>query len=135
MKTKILTLFTIAIIMVLSSCDPVASLEANIENLSDQNVTVEFVSFDESLNKTLEISVNEIVLFQEGMDIGNTFIEPSLMEFDSVVIRNRAEEILKIYKPGDTGRNIYNIKEAWTSSEPSKRFFKYEFEIANGDVE
>jgi len=52
-----------------------------------------------------------------------------------VVVKNQAEDILKVYKPSDIGKNIYNIKDYWQGSEPSKRFFKYEYEIENQDIE
>ncbi len=129
-------LFPILIaIAVFYSCDPVVDMEANIENLTSQYLIIEFVSFDQDLSKTLEIPANETRLFQEGFDIGNDFLEPSLTEYDSVVLKNNAEQILKVYKPNDTGKNIYNIGEYWLSSEPSKRFFKYEYEINNEDLE
>lgn len=129
-------LFLILIaIAVFYSCDPVASMEANIENLTTQDLIIEFVSFDQDFSKTLELPKNESRLFQEGFDIGGEFLEPSLSEYDSVVVKNNAEQILKVYKPNDTGKNIYNTDEYWLSSEPSKRYFKYEYEINNEDLE
>lgn len=117
------------------NCDPVASMEANIENLTSEQLTIEFLGAEEaSLNKTLSIAPNEIKLFQEGFDVGSTFLEPYLEEYDSVVVKNQANDVLKVLKPTDTGRNIYNIKEYWMGSEPSKRFFKYEYEITEQDI-
>ena len=118
-----------------SSCDPTSIMEANIENLTSQSLKIEFVSFDANSNKILEIDPNEIQLFQEGFDIGNDFLEPSLVEYDSVVIKNQANNILKVFKPNDTGKNIYNIDEYWIGSEPSKRFFKYKYELTDADIE
>lgn len=130
------SLFKLTIItMALSGCDPVSDMEANIENLTSQILIIDFISSDESLNKTLQIPPDEIVLFQEGFDIGSTFLEPSLIEYDSVVIRNQVEQVLKVYKENDPGKNIYNINDYWKASEPSKRFFKYEYEIENMDIE
>ena len=122
-------------VFALLSCDPVSDMEANIENLSSQTLIIEFISSDESFNKTLQIAPEEIKLFQEGFDIGSTYLEPSLVEYDSVVVKNQAEDILKIYKPNDTGKNIYNINDYWQGTEPSKRFFKYEYEVESGDIE
>lgn len=51
------------------------------------------------------------------------------------MVKNNARQILKVYKPNDTGKNIYNIDEYWQLREPSKRFFKYEYEIYNEDLE
>jgi len=123
------------LILIFSGCDPVSDMEANIENLTAQTLTIDFISPDESLSKTLQIPPDVIVLFQEGFDIGNTFLQPSLVEYDSVVIKNQAEDILKIYKANDTGKNIYNVEDYWIASEPSKRFFKYEFEIESKDID
>ena len=118
-----------------SSCDPVAIMEANIENLTSESLIIEFVAFDVSSNKILKIQPNETQLFQEGFDVGGLFLEPSLIEYDSVVIKNQADNILKVFKPNDTGRNIYNIDEYWIASEPSKRFFKYKYELTEVDIE
>jgi len=118
-----------------SSCDPVAIMEANIENLTSESLIIEFVAFDVSSNKILKIEPNETQLFQEGFDVGGLFLEPSLIEYDSVVIKNQADNILKVFKPNDTGRNIYNIDEYWIASEPSKRFFKYKYELTEVDIE
>ena len=129
-------LFLVSLISVLfSSCDPVAQMEANIENLTSDSLKIEFVSFDESMNKILEIAPNGIELFQEGFDIGDDFIEPSLIEYDSVVITNQADNILKVFKPDDTGKNIYNIDEYWVRNKPSKGFFKYKYELTDEDIE
>ncbi|WP_154662113.1 hypothetical protein [Siansivirga zeaxanthinifaciens] len=118
-----------------SSCDPTVSMEANIINQTTQDLAVEFISLDQNLNKTLEISNNNVKRFQEGFDVGNDFIEPYLIEYDSVVVKNSSEQILKVYKPNDSGKNIFKIDAYWISSEPSKNFFKYEYEITSEDLE
>ena len=123
------------ITLLLSSCDPVAQMEANIENTTSQNLSIAFVSSETDLSQTLEIASGQTILFQEGFDVGSTFLEPSLVEFDSVVIRNQADLILRVYKENDTGKNIYGIDEYWESSEPSKRFLIYNYQIENTDLE
>ncbi|AJR04772.1 hypothetical protein AW14_04035 [Siansivirga zeaxanthinifaciens CC-SAMT-1] len=110
-------------------------MEANIINQTTQDLAVEFISLDQNLNKTLEISNNNVKRFQEGFDVGNDFIEPYLIEYDSVVVKNSSEQILKVYKPNDSGKNIFKIDAYWISSEPSKNFFKYEYEITSEDLE
>lgn len=129
------TILTLTAITVLCSCDPGADLEANIENLTNQDLIIEFVRFEQELNKTLVIPANETRLYEAFSDTGNTFLEPSIIQFDSIVVKNNAEQILKVYKPNDTGKNIYNIDEYWLLREPSKRFFEYEYEINNEDLE
>ncbi|WP_438977784.1 hypothetical protein [Polaribacter sp.] len=120
--------------LVIISCDPVADMEANIKNLTDTSLNIDFVSSDVNLRKILTIAPNEVVLFQEGFDIGNTYLEPYFDEYDSIVIRNFGQQILKVYKPEITGRNIYDLSN-WIAREPSKRFFIYEFEIKNSDIQ
>ncbi|WP_185783018.1 hypothetical protein [Croceivirga lutea] len=117
------------------SCDPVADMVANIDNLTTQDLILEFISFDQNLNKMLEIPTDETAVFQEVFDVGNDFLEPSLVEYDSVVVKNSAEQILKVYKPNSSGKNIYNINEYWLSSEPYKRGFRYEYKIYDEDLE
>ena len=120
-----------------SSCDPSAQIEANIENLTDKNLSILFISSDSSLisSKTLQIAPSETVLFQEDFVFKSTYLEPNLEYFDSVLIKNQADVILRVYKPNDSGKNIYNIDDYWISSEPSKRSFKYEYKIENEDFE
>ncbi len=130
-KLLALTILTLTF----SGCDPIADLEANVENLTSETLTIDFVSSDNSsLNKTLQIAPNEIKLFQEGSDIGSTYLEPSIDEYDSVIIKNQAEDVLRVFKMNDTGKNIYNIDD-WISSEPRKRFFKYNYQIETGDID
>lgn len=121
--------------LIFSGCDPVSNMEAEIENLTSQTLTIQFISSDESLSKTLQIPPNGIELFQEGFDIGSTFLEPSLVNIDSVVIKNQTEQLLKLYKENDTGKNIFNIDDHWIASEPSKRFFIYKYQIESEDLE
>ena len=131
---KKLSLKALCALLVLS-CDPVSDMEANIENLTEEPLTVEFISFDTSLNKTLDIAPDETVLFQEGFDIGSTFLEPSMTEYDSVVVRNASDAILRIYKENQTGKNIYNVSDDWIGREPSKRFFRYKYQIETEELD
>ncbi|MFT0715573.1 hypothetical protein [Flagellimonas lutimaris] len=123
------------LLLIFLSCDPTSQMEANIENLTSQNLSVVFVSSDFSLGKTFQIAPGQIVLSQEGYDVGSTFLKPSLMEYDSVIIKNQVNETIKVYKRNDSSKNIYNVDEYWMFSEPSKRFFVYEFEIKTEDIE
>ncbi|WP_343488290.1 hypothetical protein [Allomuricauda sp. d1] len=70
-------------------------MEENIENLTSQTLTIDFTSSDESSSKTLQILPNEIEIFQESFDVGSTFHEAPLVEYDSVVIQNRPKYIQK----------------------------------------
>lgn len=115
-----------------TSCDPVASMEATIENTTQETLVIDFVAFNANENRTITIKSSEVFLFQEGFDIGATYLEPSLSEFDSVIVRNLTQEVLKIYKSDDVTKSIYRLNN-WISSEPSKRYFKYNYKIENSD--
>lgn len=129
------TFLTLTAVTFLCSCDPGADLEANIENLTNQDLIIEFVRSEQDLNKTLVIPTNETTLYEAFSDTGSDFLEPSIIQFDSIVVRNNSGQILKVYKPNDNGKNIYNIDEYWLLREPSERFFEYEYEINNEDLE
>lgn len=117
------------------SCDPSTSMEANIENLTTKDLILEFISADQTLNKSLEIASNETKLFQDGFNIGNDFIEPNLVAYDSVVVKNSSQQVLKIFKPGDNGKNIFKVDEDWLLRQPSKGFYKYKYQIYNEDLD
>lgn len=130
------TLLTLTAITVLYSCDPISDMEANIQNLTNEDLIIEFVPFDQAFGKTLVIPTSETRLFEALSSVtGNTLLGPRVIDYDSIVVKNNAEQILKVYKPNDTGKNIYNIDEYWLLREPSKRFFEYEYEIYNEDFE
>ena len=131
---KKLIVFALAL-LAFSGCDPVSSMEATIGNLTAENLRMEFIPSDENLPKTLQLTPNGRVLFQEGFDVGNSFLAPSLVEYDSVIVKNQAGAILRVYRESDRGKNIYRIEEYWKASEPSKRFFKYDYEITPEDFE
>ncbi len=131
---KKLILF-ISMISILSSCDPTSSMDANIKNSTSQNLSIIFNSSDVSLNETFQIDPNETILFQDGFSIGDSVLEPRLTAYDSIYIKNESNEIVKIYKQNTEGKNIYNVDDYWISSEPSKRYYKYNYEINNEDIE
>lgn len=132
MRSIILLTF---VLIIFASCDPVAQMEANIENLTPKSLSIVFESSDSSLNKTLEIPPNQTIRFQEGFDIGSSYLEPHLLDYDSIFITNETNEILRVYKKNEQNKNIYNIDDYWISSEPSKRFFKYTYKIELEDIE
>ncbi|QLG43927.1 hypothetical protein [Costertonia aggregata] len=124
----------IPIVFILVSCDPVSSMDANIKNSTSQNLSIQFVT-STGTSETIRITSDETLLFREGMSTTGGFLEPSLIEFDSIYIVSESNEVLKIFKQDTDGKNIYNIDEYWTFSEPSKRFYLYDYEILNEDFE
>jgi hypothetical protein len=129
-------LFPLALLIIIfSSCDPIAIYEADIENSTTQTLTIDFISAEEDLSKSLLVQPNQTVFFKDGDEIGSNFVQPYMEIYDSVVIKNQGDDILKVYKENDTGRNIYNIDDYWTVKETSKRVFKYKYEILKEDIE
>ncbi len=128
-----LTLILLGALSILG-CDPVSDMEADIENLTSQTLIIDVVSATVELDATLQVAPDQTQRFQEGFDIGSTYLEPSFIGIDSIVVKNQAGEVLKVYKEDSPGKNIYNVRD-WKSSEPSKRFFKYEFEILLEDLD
>ncbi len=132
MKKLVLFIFLISFCV---SCDPVSSMDANIKNSTSNNFSIVFASSISELNKILELEPSTTGLFQDGFSTTGSVLEPSLIDYDSVYIMNDANEILKLYKPGTEGKNIFNIETYWSFREPSKRFYKYQFDIRNEDIE
>nr|WP_299339755.1 hypothetical protein [Allomuricauda sp.] len=133
MKKKIL----LGLVTLLAySCDPVSDMEADISNTTSQNLSIRFVSstFAED-TKTLEIESGETILFQQATSTTGSFLEPSLIQFDSIYIQDTSEEVLKIFKPDTPGKNIYDIDAFWNAREPSKRLYFYEYQITNEDIQ
>jgi len=130
-------ILSILAILVISSCDPVASMEANIENQTSRVLSLEFVSKDtlEVESKTFIIGANQSVLFQEVFDVGNTYLEPYLIEYDSVILREGLTTVLKVFKENSSGKNIYNIGSSWISREDPKRFFYYTYQLNEEDLQ
>lgn len=131
MKKLPLILFIISLCI---SCDPVSVMDADITNATSQPLSVVFVPTSGS-QETFQLEANETVLFQEGMSTTGGFLEPSLVEFDSVYIINSSNDILIVYKQNTEGKNIYAIEEHWSFSEPSKRFYQYDYQINEEDFE
>ena len=133
MGIKRISVFMI-LMLLLSSCDPSADMEATIKNTTTQSLTVDFVPSADYKKISLQILPNGIELFQERFSATGRVGEPSLEEYDSVVIKNQIEKIVKVYKQNGVGKNIYNISD-WTLSTPMERSYRYEFEIQTIDIE
>jgi len=76
----------------------------------------------------LTIPSGERALFQDGVSATGSLIEPFLMDYDSIYIQNSLNQLVKIYKPGSSGKNIYTIED-WEFSEPDERVYRYQFPI------
>jgi hypothetical protein len=131
MKRNIFYLF---INSVLLSCDPTSVIEASIVNETNKNLTVVFLARDTSEDLTLTLNANSTVLFQDGFDIGSTYLEPNLSGYYTVLIKDATENILKEYQPDEEGKNIFDVG-SWNTIETEKRNFIYEFVITDQDLQ
>ena len=126
--------FILALIAIAISCDPGSIMDANIENATSQSLSITFVS---SLidDKTLDIGPGETVLFQEGFSTTGSFLQPSLQDYDSVIVATPSAQILKVFKQETPGKNMYLIEQYWTFAEPDKRVYVYDYKINPEDLE
>lgn len=123
------------IILFSIGCDPVSVMDVDIKNSSTESITVYTVpSSSTIMADTLYIESNSTERLWEGMSTTGVFLEPSFDEYDSVYVKNELGEIIKVYKPNTQGKNIYDIDKYWESSEPSKRVYKYLYEINVEDL-
>ena len=131
---KIFFIYLLLTLLILS-CDEGESMEVFIINSSSQKVKVNFVSSEiNELNKSLVIDSNQQKLYVDFQS-GTSGVFLTFVDNDSIYIQNTSNEILKVYKADTPGKNIYNVDEYWSVSEPSKNHFVYTYEITNEDIE
>jgi hypothetical protein len=130
----------LSILLVISSCDPGESLEYKIENNTNLDIKIYFVSEFIYPDLTDNAKVESIPSMNSFID--NSGSTPGLgqaifsfVEHDSIYITNSSDEILKIFKEDTNGKNIYNIDEYWSVSETPKNHFVYTYEITEEDLE
>lgn len=117
------------------SCDPVSNMRANIRNSTSSDLIFTFASEDSLYNKSIAITQQDEALFQEDFSTIGGFLRPSLSMYDSVKVGNSSGMIYRVYTPISAGKNIYNIEESWSFSEPSKRYYIYDFIVNDGDIQ
>lgn len=135
------TLFIcLSLILLITSCDPSESLEYKIENNTDLDIKIYFVSkfiYPDLTNNAKVESISSMNSFTDSSGstpgLGQAIF--SFVEHDSIYVTNSLDKILKIYKENTTGKNIYNIDEYWSVSETSKNHFVYSYEITEEDLE
>ena len=131
---KIFFIYLLLTLLILS-CDEGESMEVFIINSSSQKVKVNFVSSEiNELNKSLVIDSNQQKLYVDFQS-GTSGVFLTFVDNDSIYIQNTSNEILKVYKADTPGKNIYNVDEYWSVSEPSKNHFVYTYEITEEDFE
>lgn len=124
----------ICILMFMSiGCDPSESMETIINNSTNKNLSIFFDSEINDFDMQLNIESNttkELLNFRANT--GRVFL--SFRDYDSIYIQNSSNEILRVFKENTTGKNIYNVDEYWSVSEPSKNHFVYTYEITDEDI-
>ena len=124
----------IFISILLFSCDPSESLEANIINNSSINFEIIFSSSElPDFNQTLKIESQKKSLYTE-INPGLGRVGLDFIDFDSIYIKDNSDNVLKVYKQNTTGKNIYNVDEFWIVKESPKNHFIYSFEITDEDL-
>lgn len=122
--------------IILFSCDPSDSLEANIINKTTQDLFVEFVSSDfHEINSSLSVKTNEAETYLDIKKSGTITNLLHFNNFDSIYFQNSSNEVLKVFKADTPGKNIYNVDEYWSVNESSKNHFVYTYEIMEEDLE
>lgn len=124
----------LSLIGTLLSCDPAAVIEASLSNETDQNLTVVILAREISEDLIITLNASSTALFQDGFDIGSTYLEPDLTRYYSVQIKDTQEDVLKEYLPDEEGKNIFDV-ESWNTIEDEKRNFIYEFVITDQDLQ
>lgn len=139
-KMKKLFFIYLLLIFIFSSCDPGESMEYKIENNTNLDIKIYFVSKFIYPDLTDNAKVESISSMNSYIDnsgstprLGQSIF--SLVEHDSIYITNSSNEILKVFKEDTGGKNIYNIDEYWSVSEPSKNHFAYTYKITEEDLE
>ena len=132
----------IIISLAVSGCDPESCLTVRIENATLQSITIYFVSTEyikksisnETQTDSLFVEMGLSGIWTDGCVLGN--IEFSLEFYDSIYIESREKDILKVYYPNATGKNIYDTenRDVWTKKEQGKRDYEYVFAITEEDI-
>ncbi|PCJ95503.1 MAG: hypothetical protein COA50_09920 [Flavobacteriaceae bacterium] len=137
---KILLVYLI-LLGLFTACDPQESLDVFIKNSTNTNLKVHFVSAQILLGipdntETLNIKSGERENYPEMSIFSPTSrVKLSLTNFDSIYITNTTDDILKVYKAANAGKNIYDIKNYWTVKSVTKNHDEYTYEITNEDLD
>ena len=120
------------ILILILSCDPSQDLDAVISNRTNQDLKVNFVSsFEESKSIEIEPISTEFYIKGTGNNsLGGVFF--TLIQFDSIYI-SKNDDVLKVYKENNSGKNIYNIERYWKRN-ASKSLVTYTYEITAEDI-
>lgn len=127
-------LFICLLMFTFIGCDPSESMETIINNNTNKSLSIFFDSEINDFDMQLNIESNttkELLNFRANT--GGVIL--SFRDYDSIYIKDSSNEILKIFKENTVGKNIYNVDEYWSVSEPSKNHFVYTYEITEEDLE
>lgn len=123
-------------LVLLSSCDPVAQMDALVSNQTDGSISLLLVGSSSDVpNELFSIEPGAQTKVQEGFDVANTYIEPNFSQYDSIYVKNSDGDILKVFTANTKGKNIYNISDFWVSRELRKWTFEFTYVITQSDIE
>ena len=113
MKTK--TLFTLFFLLCLFGCDPVGNLDVSIQNLTGQDIRIQWFSNMEEFqySKLIEQGVTRPIPEQKISDNGGLATEPYYQVYDSVLVFSSEDELIKIWRPDSPPKNIFNTANDW----------------------
>ncbi|PCJ95501.1 MAG: hypothetical protein COA50_09910 [Flavobacteriaceae bacterium] len=138
---KKILLTPLLIVSIFNSCDTSESFDAVITNSTDMDLKLHFAS-----NSVLsELSSNtEILSIKSGTSKNYKRIEAgngiglarltTLKDFDSIYITNTTDDILKVYKEANAGKNIYDIQDYWTVKSVTKNHDEYTYDITDENI-
>lgn len=113
MRTK--SIFSLFFLFYLFSCDPVGNLDVSIQNLTGQNIRIQWFSNLEEFqySKLIEQGETQLIPEQNISDIGSLVTEPYYQVYDSVLVFSSDNELIKTWRPDSTSKNIFNTTSDW----------------------
>lgn len=123
------------IFLALSGCDPVECADQIVKNGTETDLTLFRISSMSNIGDTTFIASNsQSSISKRNCAKGGVVL--SYSAYDSVYITNSNNNILKIYHPDDTGKNIFNVddRNSWKVENIGKDEKKYVFEITDDDL-
>lgn len=134
--TSFKTLVLIAILLALG-CDPVGTLEVEIENATNQAITIEWYGINESfdLTRSINAKTTERISEQFLSDIGGLPTEPNYGVYDSISVFSVENQLLKTWKPSSLSKNIFDTGNDWELRSLDKWEAEAKFVIRDSDFD
>lgn len=113
MRTK--SIFSLFILVYLFGCDPIGTLDVSIQNLTGQDIKIQWFSNQEEYQflKLIEQGETQLIPEQNISDIGSLPTEPYYQVYDSVLVFSKDDELIKTWRPDSNSKNIFNTTSDW----------------------